>query len=204
MLLWWVDLGQQQSTHTAAHSFSASPQWDGRENRNNESEKTHGSKQKLKTGWTDENLHHDQEALLGQWSMPTADTDSKPFCRFYMHFKCIWLWLSGIPVNLLHNKREEYCSSSLGWVLCQVQPGLGIWYEEGIHDYLWLPNCTWAESKASESLLPAGLACTYTITWEIDTADLKNVICISQCVLWINQAYNLGLWILLDDKSALS
>lgn len=51
VLLWWVDPSQQPSTHTAAHSFFPSPQWDRRENRNNKGKKTCGSKQKQFNRW---------------------------------------------------------------------------------------------------------------------------------------------------------
>lgn len=51
VLLWWAHPGQQPSTHTAAHPFFPSPQWDSKENRNNKSEKTCGSKQKQFNRW---------------------------------------------------------------------------------------------------------------------------------------------------------
>lgn len=98
------------------------------------------------------------------------------------------------PSELYCMIREESAVFSLGWVLCQVQPGLGIWYEESIHGYLWLLNCNELTARhLSPSVALVLLACTYTISWEIDRADLKNVIYVSQCVLWINHAYNLSL-----------
>lgn len=66
-------------------------------------------------------------SAIDSYSIPTANADSKPFSKFCR--KCILLWLFHIPVNCIVQWDER--SVSLGWVLCKVQPGLGVWSRRG-------------------------------------------------------------------------